>query len=198
MLDRALRAVAAFLLTTLAVTPSTAQFSSVETTDLQLVAEPRVGVRIVPRSVIIFYPMLGATLVWGTRLVAGWMLRTVGIEIPVRLREKGSNVLIYGAGRAGAELLQALRSSGTRVVGFIDQDSTLWRQNIGGVKVYGPHRLAKLVEWHDVMKCWLCPGPKGRIGLPCSSSSLSVKVRALPTIERAGCWQGVGQRSATC
>jgi UDP-N-acetylglucosamine 4,6-dehydratase len=160
--------------------------SGIQTSDVQIVAERNAGVRIVPRSVIIFYPVLGAIFIWGTRQVAGWMLRTVGIELPVRLREKVSNVLIYGAGRTGAQLLDALRRSGSRVVGFVDQDSTLWRQYVAGVKVHGPHRLARLVERHDVSEVLLAmPSAKRRERRAALQQlePLTVKVRALPTIE---------------
>ena len=45
-------------------------------------------VLVVPRSVVILYPILGSAFVWGTRQTAGLMLREFGIEIPVRAREK--------------------------------------------------------------------------------------------------------------
>jgi FlaA1/EpsC-like NDP-sugar epimerase len=45
------------------------------------------GVSVVPRSVIVLYPVFGAAFVWANRQVAGWMLKHAGIEIPVRFRE---------------------------------------------------------------------------------------------------------------
>src|SRR5215470_7777928 len=40
------------------------------------------GISGVPRSVVILYPILGATFVWGTRQIAGWLLKRAGIELP--------------------------------------------------------------------------------------------------------------------
>jgi UDP-N-acetylglucosamine 4,6-dehydratase len=56
------------------------------------------SVLVIPRSVVVLYPILGAAFVWGTRQMAGLMLKSIGIEIPVRARADVNNVLIYGAG----------------------------------------------------------------------------------------------------
>ena len=129
-----------------------------------------------PRSVVILYPILGSAFVWGTRQVAGWMLKSVGIEIPVRVREKVTNVLIYGAGTTGVQLLEELRRSGTyEPIGFIDMSPTLWGQYVAGLKVYRPERLAcdRAAPATCAKCCWRCRRPGGGSGRPrCGSSSL--------------------------
>ena len=145
------------------------------------------GVLLVPRSVVILYPILAAVFVWGTRQAAGWMLRSVGIEIPVRVRENVRNVLIYGAGTPGVQLLEALRRAGTyRPIGFIDMTPTLWGQYVADLKVYRPDRLAGLVQHHDVREVLLAlPKAKRqeRQAALRQLEPLSVKVRTLPAIE---------------
>ena len=147
----------------------------------------RAGVLVVPRSVVILYPILGAAFVWGTRQAAGWLLRSVGIEIPVRAREKVKNVLIYGAGTTGVQLLEALRRSGTyEPIGFIDMSPTLWGQYVAGLKVYRPERMAAIVQRHDVREVLLAmPKAKRRERQAAlrQLEPLMVSVRTLPAIE---------------
>src|SRR5262245_51299692 len=78
---------------------------------VQVSDAPSPSVQVVPRSVIILYPVLGAAFVWGTRRTAGWLLQRAGVEIPLATRAKARNVLIYGAGSPGVQLLDALRNS---------------------------------------------------------------------------------------
>jgi len=54
-----------------------------------------------------------------------------------RVRERGSRVVIVGAGSSGRSLLRELRESGERVVGFVDDDPRLWGRRINGVGVLG-------------------------------------------------------------
>src|SRR5262249_7666694 len=60
-------------------------------------------------------------------------------------------VVIYGAGRTGVQLLDALHNSGdARVVGFLDDSVSLWGQYAGGVKIYRPEKLERLIEREGV------------------------------------------------
>ena len=57
---------------------------------------------------------------------------------------KIQNVIIYGAGSAGAQLINALRTVGNYKIKFIvDDDKNLWGRNIGGIKIYPPKYLKK-------------------------------------------------------
>jgi FlaA1/EpsC-like NDP-sugar epimerase len=145
------------------------------------------GVSGVPRSVVILYPILGTLFVWGSRQGAGWLLKSAGIDLPVRLREKARNVLIYGAGTTGVQLLEALRHSGNYVpIGFVDMNSTMWGQYVGGLKVYRPERMAGLVQRHDIKEVLLAL-PKARRRERQEAlrqlEALTVEVRTLPAIE---------------
>ena len=145
------------------------------------------SVQVVPRSVFILYPILGAALVWGTRQAAGWLLKSGGIELPVRLRDKAKSVLIYGADTAGVQLLEALRRTSTYIpVGFIDASPTLWGQTVADLKVYRPQRMPGIIQRHDVSEVLLAI-PKARRQDRQAAlkqlEGLSVGVRTLPAIE---------------
>ena len=48
-------------------------------------------------------------------------------------------VTIYGAGSAGAQLINALRTVGNYKIKFIiDDNKKFWGRNIGGVKIFSP------------------------------------------------------------
>ncbi|EGA63715.1 putative capsular polysaccharide biosynthesis protein CapD, partial [Vibrio brasiliensis LMG 20546] len=85
-----------------------------------------------------------------------------GARLVVRVLVSQSNgkgkksVLIYGAGSAGRQLALALRSSEThKVVGFIDEDKTLYNTIIMGLKVKGISRAESLIEKHSVSQILL-------------------------------------------
>ncbi len=145
------------------------------------------GIVAVPRSVVILYPVLGAALVWGTRQLAGWLLKHAGIEIPTRFPENARNVLIYGAGATGVQLLEGLRRTGGYVpMAFVDTSPTLWGQYVGGLKVYRPDRLGVLVQRHNIMEVLLAmPRAKRRERQAAlrQLEPLMVAVRTLPAIE---------------
>jgi FlaA1/EpsC-like NDP-sugar epimerase len=144
------------------------------------------GIPGVPRSVVILYPILGVTFVWGIRRSAGWLLEQAGVALPIAL-EKARHVLIYGAGTTGVQLLDALRHAPNYVpIGFIDTSETLWGQYVGGLKVYRPQRMAALIERNDIREVLLAL-PKARRRERQTAlrqlEALPVGVRTLPAIE---------------
>ena len=101
---------------------------------------------ILPRSVFMIYGILAVVLVWGSRYVAGVLLRGLPFITFARFDDAKKNVLIYGAGQTGVELLQALRiSSEYNAIAFIDDDERLRNQNVSGLKVYSHQKLDKLI-----------------------------------------------------
>ncbi|NOI58443.1 polysaccharide biosynthesis protein [Vibrio coralliilyticus] len=103
----------------------------------------------VPRSVPIIYGAFLCLLCGGSRLIVRVLVS--------QANSKGmKNVLIYGAGSAGRQLALALRSSEThKVVGFIDEDKTLYNTIIMGLKVKGISRAEKLIDKHSVSQILL-------------------------------------------
>lgn len=102
----------------------------------------------VPRSVALLYPVLLMMFMGGGRALYGmWKEHLL-------FREVGSNgkpVLILGAGRSGAGLVQELaRSQEWRIVGFLDDDSKKQHRELLGQRVYGP--LGELDYWARNLK----------------------------------------------
>ncbi|CAM2822827.1 polysaccharide biosynthesis protein [Vibrio neptunius] len=103
----------------------------------------------VPRSVPIIYGAFLCLLCGGSRLIVRVLV--------TQANGKGmKRVLIYGAGAAGRQLALALRSSEThKVVGFIDEDKTLYNTIIMGIKVKSISRAERLIEKHSVSQVLL-------------------------------------------
>jgi FlaA1/EpsC-like NDP-sugar epimerase len=100
---------------------------------------------VVPRSVAIIYFLIAALFIWGSRQLAAWLLK--GAPIPRLEREDRARVVIYGAGPAGVQLLEALRRSGDyEPFGFIEEKSPLIGQNVSGLRVYRRERLPRLIQ----------------------------------------------------
>ena len=97
----------------------------------------------IPRSVILINWMLSILAIGGFRMAARWMLSDAnGFK-----RSSKNNVIIYGAGSAGRQLLTALQqSSEYQPVAFIDDSNELQKQSIGGVEVFTPNDLKGLIS----------------------------------------------------
>lgn len=104
------------------------------------------GLEGVPRSVPLLYGLIGLALVGGSRFAARWLL-----WLPLRERFSGRQVLIYGAGDAGWQLAAALRQGHEYFpAGFLDDDRALQGKDVGGLRVYAPTQLRRLVERFDI------------------------------------------------
>ncbi len=112
------------------------------------------GVPGVPRSVGILQPLLlllGVTL--SRAFVRYWL---GGTYQGILSRDSLPRVLIYGAGSAGRQLAAALKTSSELVVvGLLDDDSSLHRQVLNGLKIYAPSDLLALVAKLRVTQVFL-------------------------------------------
>ena len=106
----------------------------------------------IPRSVILVNWMLSILAIGGLRMIARWMLSDVnGFN-----QTSKKNVIIYGAGSGGRQLLTALQqSSEYRPVAFIDDASELKRQSISGVEVFTPDEIKGLISKSEVSEILL-------------------------------------------
>lgn len=135
---------------------------------------------IVPRSVPIIYFGLGTFVIAGSRFAAKWVF------VPKLDRQLVTHkpLLIYGAGDAGVHLAQSLRSK-YRIVGFLDDNNSLHRREIAGIRIYPPERLHELVHEYDVHDLILSvqslPAQR-RKEIIAAASKNGVKIRALPSI----------------
>jgi FlaA1/EpsC-like NDP-sugar epimerase len=145
------------------------------------------GVYSVPRSVVLFYPVLATAFVWGSRQAAASFLRGAGVGLPSRAQERPRQVLIYGAETTGMQLLEALQGAGEcEAVAFVDPNPTLRGQYVGGLRVHAPERLPGLVERLGIEEVLLAM-PKARRHDRQAAlrqlEDLKMRVRTLPAIE---------------
>jgi FlaA1/EpsC-like NDP-sugar epimerase len=95
----------------------------------------QVFVLTVPRSVPIIYAMILFCAIGGSRF--GWRAL-----YRLRTSRQKINVVIYGAGETGLQLLDAIRYVGDfAVVAFVDDNKALHGQEINSMKVYSPDSL---------------------------------------------------------
>lgn len=120
-----------------------------------------------------------ALLVGGSRIFAKAVINT-------QYAKQKENVVVYGAGDAGAQLAVALRNGGHyHVSAFVDDDTSKIGKKIHGAEVYQYDILVELLERYGAKKLLLA--------IPSISSSrrqeilfklenLSVKVQSIPSI----------------
>lgn len=97
-------------------------------------------------SVIVIHGALVLVYVGASRMLLRWLL----------MGGRGSPVVIYGAGDAGAELAAALTAFRRYTpVAFVDDNAALHGSVIAGVRVYPTTRLAALLREHDVSRVLL-------------------------------------------
>ncbi|CAN7699159.1 nucleoside-diphosphate sugar epimerase/dehydratase [Variovorax sp. LjRoot130] len=131
----------------------------------------------IPRSLIVLQPLLFLILVASSRAL-GWQW------IASRTRARGTPLLIYGAGVAGAQTAAAL--SGTHdysLVGFVDDDPQKVGRTINGVKVYAYAEAADVVVRHavtDILLAVPSATRQRRNQLIERLQSLPVRIRSLP------------------
>ena len=103
-------------------------------------------IRPFPRSVPINFALAALVYVGGSRLLVRnyyhWLLRHYVEKEPV---------LIYGAGGSGVQLATALVGGAEYVpVGFLDDDTSLWKSTVNGFPVFNPADLQGLLLTHGV------------------------------------------------
>ena len=101
-----------------------------------------------PRSLLMVYPVMLIFLMGGGRVV----YRVVKEHSEFgALRAVGKPVIVLGAGREAANLVQELaRSADWLVVGLLDDDPSKRHREICGVRVLGP--VENIGEWADAMR----------------------------------------------
>ena len=133
----------------------------------------------VPRSTPFVYWGLAMFAVGGSRLV-------VRAYYQARLRTSSKNVIIYGAGESGRQLLTALHhGQHYRVVAFVDDDPRAQHAVINGLQVLSPDDLGRLVGEHGITQVLLAipsASHERRREIINSLVGLPVHVRTVPKI----------------
>ncbi|MDB9717914.1 polysaccharide biosynthesis protein [Candidatus Pelagibacter sp.] len=98
------------------------------------------GIQGIPRSIGIIQPILLFLSISASRISIKFLFLS-----NFKKSKNKNNVLIYGAGSAGRQLLTSLESNlEMKVVGFLDDDLQYHRQKILGQTVYDPMSIEKL------------------------------------------------------
>ena len=103
----------------------------------------------VPRSIGVIQPLLLFSIIIASRLTLKYLLTgTFSGLVSSRLKE---NILIYGAGSAGRQLVTSLENNNQyKVVGFLDDNTQLHRQYLLGQKIYDPKKLDNLTQTKNI------------------------------------------------
>ena len=107
----------------------------------------------VPRSIGVIQPMLLFFFIISSRLFIKFLLSSDSI---FQNSSNKKNLLVYGAGEAGRQLVASLENSPEfRVRGFLDDNEQLHRQVLIGKTVYSPLSLEKLIKSKDIRLVFL-------------------------------------------
>jgi FlaA1/EpsC-like NDP-sugar epimerase len=145
------------------------------------------GIKGHPRSVVVIYGLIAVGLIRVSRQWAGSLLLKVAPQHrPANLDER-KNVIIYGTGTLGIQLLRALNDSGQyRTVAFIDNDPSLAGQVVHGVKVVRPGKIGKVIDHENVKEVMLALPSSLRSERRAAIQKLEpypVQVKTLPALE---------------
>ena len=104
------------------------------------------GIQGIPRSIGIIQPILLFLAILASRITIKFLFL-----INFKKSKNKTNVLIYGAGSAGRQLLTSLENNlEMKVVGFLDNEPQFHRQKMLGQTVYDPMKIEKLINKKNV------------------------------------------------
>ena len=138
----------------------------------------------IPRTIGIIQPIVLLLLVGASRAFASfWLGGSYRQQLKLGTVPR---VLIYGAGSTGRQLAEALRNSHQmRVIGFLDDDSSLSGQSLNGITIYEPVELPNLVSSlmvSDVLLALPSINRQRRNKILTSIAKSKVLVRTLPSV----------------
>tara|TARA_B100001057_G_scaffold278231_1_gene278500 strand:- start:2827 stop:4812 length:1986 start_codon:yes stop_codon:yes gene_type:complete len=108
----------------------------------------------VPRSIGLLQPMLLFFAILSSRLVVKYLVTDLSINFKRYNNKK--NVIIYGAGDAGQQLVIALKNSSEfKVIGIIDDNQELHGNLLSGHKIYSQKSLNNLIKTKNVSLAFL-------------------------------------------
>ena len=143
----------------------------------------------IPRSVPIIFLFFLFIWLWNSRLTIRELLMRLSGRAQRRLKDDGiyDNVVIYGAGEAGRDLLEGLRNSHKyNVVAYVDDDPQLAGAYLLGKKIYAAHDLVSLVEELDIAQVFLAIPSISRAQkrqIIDNLSGIAIKIKELPSLE---------------
>jgi FlaA1/EpsC-like NDP-sugar epimerase len=105
-----------------------------------------IGIDGIPRSIGVIQPIL-LFLLYGTTHYLIRKFLIFNIENNNSTKDQITNALIYGVSKDSRNFASSMKSN-TKVLikGFIDSDTSLQKNTIDGVRVYGPHEIITLTK----------------------------------------------------
>lgn len=141
------------------------------------------GIDSIPRTIGLLQPPLLLIAIGASRAFGRYWLG--GLYRDRLNRRHRRRVLIYGAGSAGRELADALRTTSFEVIGFIDDAQNLHGGLIAGKRIWSPDRLQDVIEQYGVVEVVLAVPSATRARrteILLALRNLGVEVRTLPGI----------------
>lgn len=136
----------------------------------------------IPRTIGIIQPILLFLAVGSVRLAVGYVLGGQ-MQRMIEMRPEG-RMLIYGAGSSGRQLAAAMSTSReSHIIGFLDDDRSLYGTRVNGLKVYPPASLRDLIHSRGVTDVLLAlpSAPRQRRNeIIHALRGLPISVRTLP------------------
>ena len=142
-----------------------------------------------PRSAPIIFLFLFFIWLWNSRLTIREFLTRLQGKSQQRIKNEDGyeNVVIYGAGEAGRDLLEGLRNSHKyNVVAYIDDDPQLTGAYLLDKKIYAADELVSLIEALDVAQVFLAIPSISRAQkrqIIDKLSGIAIKIKELPSLE---------------
>jgi FlaA1/EpsC-like NDP-sugar epimerase len=102
------------------------------------------GIQGIPRSIGVLQPVLLFLTISSSRIIIKYLFAESNNFKNSKIKK---NILIYGAGAAGRQILAGLENNPEmKVVGFLDDDEQFHRQIVLGQTVYDPLKIDKLIN----------------------------------------------------
>lgn len=141
----------------------------------------------IPRSAPILFLFLFFIWLWNSRLIIKELLARWQSDRPQRHITDYDNVIIYGAGFAGQELLEGLKNSHKyEVVAFVDDDVQLTGAYLLGKRIYTADKLVTLVAKLNISQIFLAMPSISRARkrqIIEKLADISIKIKELPSLE---------------
>ncbi len=143
-----------------------------------------IGIKGIPRTLGIIQPLLLLVLICSWRLLVRYILRKLNNDHYAK--NDVVNALVYGAGKAGRQLVRAMQENADiSIKGFIDDEFSQQGCKIDGKLIYSPNDISKLISKKDISLILLAlPSipKKQRTKIIRNLTKYKIAVRSIPEI----------------